>query len=196
MSLIVAARFQTFDEATEAAQRLRLEGFSEDELHTFYINTAGEHARFPLGGTASRIRMPAARTWRAGGRRGAGVATGVGRRPGGPVVGRRDAGGDRGGRRGSLYRRPGRRVAGGGQEPPAPGKDCARIRRGASGPETGRGDAGVARIPEREAVARRVLREAGGHDIERAQGRWQDGKWQDFDPLKPPRHVEAPSVAP
>ncbi|EFV87100.1 LOW QUALITY PROTEIN: hypothetical protein HMPREF0005_05802, partial [Achromobacter xylosoxidans C54] len=29
----------------------------------------------------------------------------------------------------------------------APGKDCARIRRGASGPETGRGDAGVARIP-------------------------------------------------
>ena len=50
--------------------------------------------------------------------------------------------------------------------------------------------------PEREALARRVLREAGGHDIERAQGRWQDGKWQDFDPLKPPRHVEAPSVAP
>lgn len=50
--------------------------------------------------------------------------------------------------------------------------------------------------PEREALARRVLREAGGHDIERAQGRWQDGKWQDFDLLKPPRHVEAPSVAP
>lgn len=67
MSLIVAARFQTFDEATEAAQRLRLEGFSEDELHTFYINTAGEHARFPLGG--DRVADPDARgaqaRWRA-----------------------------------------------------------------------------------------------------------------------------------
>lgn len=35
MSLIVAARFQTFDEASEATQRLRLEGFDEGEIHTF-----------------------------------------------------------------------------------------------------------------------------------------------------------------
>ena len=50
MSLIVAARFQTFDEASEATQRLRLEGFDEGEIHTFYINSAGEHARYPIGG--------------------------------------------------------------------------------------------------------------------------------------------------
>lgn len=50
MSLIVAARFQTFDEASQAARQLRHEGFSEDDIHTFYINTAGEHAQYPLGG--------------------------------------------------------------------------------------------------------------------------------------------------
>ena len=49
--------------------------------------------------------------------------------------------------------------------------------------------------PEQEALARRVLRESGGRDIERAQGRWLDGKWEDFDPLTPPRHVEAPSTS-
>src|SRR5690606_15507782 len=31
-----------------------------------------------------------------------------------------------------------------------------------------------------------ILREAGGEAIERAQGRWRDGAWEDFDPLKPP----------
>ena len=59
MSLIVAARFQTFDEAREAAQRLGREGFDEGDIHTFYINTAGEHARYPLGG--DRVADPDAR---------------------------------------------------------------------------------------------------------------------------------------
>ncbi|MNT99606.1 hypothetical protein D3C72_2424980 [compost metagenome] len=48
--------------------------------------------------------------------------------------------------------------------------------------------------PQRESLARQVLREAGGSDIERAQGRWLEGRWQDFDPLTPPRHVEAPTT--
>ena len=37
MSLIVAARFQTFDGASLAAQRLRDEGFSEDGFHTLSL---------------------------------------------------------------------------------------------------------------------------------------------------------------
>ncbi|MFJ0859416.1 hypothetical protein WLX37_24770, partial [Bordetella bronchiseptica] len=32
-----------------------------------------------------------------------------------------------------------------------------------------------------------LLRDAGGQDLERAQGRWVDGKWEDFDPLQPPQ---------
>lgn len=46
-----------------------------------------------------------------------------------------------------------------------------------------------------EGLARRMLRESGGHDIERANGRWLDGKWEDFDPLTPPRRVETPTSA-
>ena len=36
-----------------------------------------------------------------------------------------------------------------------------------------------------ESVAK-MLADSGGHAIERAQGRWQDGKWVDFDPLATP----------
>src|SRR5690606_16483401 len=31
-----------------------------------------------------------------------------------------------------------------------------------------------------------ILRDAGGQEIERAQGRWFNGKWEDFDPLEGP----------
>jgi hypothetical protein len=37
-----------------------------------------------------------------------------------------------------------------------------------------------------ENVAVRILQAAGAHDIERTQGRWQAGKWTDFDPTRPP----------
>jgi hypothetical protein len=32
----------------------------------------------------------------------------------------------------------------------------------------------------------RTLRDAGGREVERAQGRWEDGSWQDFDPSRSP----------
>ncbi len=43
--------------------------------------------------------------------------------------------------------------------------------------------------PETQLEAARVLREAGGSTIERASGRWQQGRWADFDPTKPPTPV-------
>jgi hypothetical protein len=49
--------------------------------------------------------------------------------------------------------------------------------------------------PDRDALARTVLTQAGGTDVERAQGRWLNGKWEDFDPLTPPRHVDASTMA-
>lgn len=192
MSLIVAARFQTFDEATQATQRLRLEGFSEDDIHTFYINTAGEHGRFPLGG--DRAVDPDARGAHLGALAGAsllgllfalvgglmalwaGAATLV-------IVVAAGAGAYIGALAGAL------RVAGRGRP-----RATSPAARDAHPPLR---QAGVMLAlpvpPEREAAARQVLRDAGGRDIERAQGRWLDGKWEDFDPLTPPRHVEAPA---
>jgi hypothetical protein len=43
--------------------------------------------------------------------------------------------------------------------------------------------------PESQNDAASTLREAGGMDIERASGRWKQGRWSDFDPLQPPHPV-------
>ena len=40
--------------------------------------------------------------------------------------------------------------------------------------------------PDSQFDAARVLHDAGGVAIERASGRWQQGRWADFDPLKTP----------
>jgi hypothetical protein len=39
---------------------------------------------------------------------------------------------------------------------------------------------------ESQPLAAQTLREAGGADIERATGRWQHGRWADFDPTRAP----------
>ena len=36
-----------------------------------------------------------------------------------------------------------------------------------------------------------LLRTQAVEDIERADGEWQDGQWVDFDPLEPPRKIDA-----
>jgi hypothetical protein len=38
--------------------------------------------------------------------------------------------------------------------------------------------------PESQHTAAHVLRESGGASIERALGRWQQGRWADFDPTR------------
>src|SRR6185312_16936053 len=38
--------------------------------------------------------------------------------------------------------------------------------------------------PDNQQEAARVLREAGSLEVERAHGRWQHGRWADFDPTK------------
>jgi hypothetical protein len=50
MSLIVAARFDSFPEAEEAGRQLFKKGFTENDVSIFFVNPAGQHARHPLGG--------------------------------------------------------------------------------------------------------------------------------------------------
>jgi S-formylglutathione hydrolase FrmB len=40
--------------------------------------------------------------------------------------------------------------------------------------------------PEHEKHIASILRDAGGAEVERALGRWNQGKWEDFDPLVSP----------
>ncbi len=44
--------------------------------------------------------------------------------------------------------------------------------------------------PETQQAAAQTLREAGGAAIERATGRWQQGRWADFDPTRTPVQLD------
>ncbi len=191
MSLIVAARLETFDQASAVAARLHAEGFPEDAIHTFYINTAGEHARYPIGG--DRAADPDARGAHFGAVAGAAALGLVFAVIGGALASRMagstllviiaaGVGAYLGALAGALW------ITG-------------RVRRPAAGqplPHPPLREAGVMLAlhvtPAQEGLARRVLREGGGHDIERARGRWAQGRWEDFDPLKPPQQAEPTST--
>ncbi|OZI35260.1 hypothetical protein CEG14_09140 [Bordetella genomosp. 1] len=197
MSLIVAARFQTFEQATLAAGKLFSAGFREEDVHTFYVNTPGGHARFPLGG--DRKADPDAEGAQYGAIAGAAifglvlaVAGGlIGARISGSivaVVAAAGVGAYLGALGGAMW------LAG------------RRKRRGAPGApldEAGHPEVRPAGVllalhitPDREAEAVRILRGAGGQDVERAHGRWRDGRWVDFDPLVAPEREPATVPAP
>jgi hypothetical protein len=49
--------------------------------------------------------------------------------------------------------------------------------------------------PDNQHEAARVLREAGSLEVERAHGRWQHGRWADFDPTKDVEPIQSASSA-
>ncbi|MVW79842.1 hypothetical protein [Bordetella sp. 02P26C-1] len=199
MSLIVAARYDTFDDAGAATQYLARHGFTEDRVHNFYVNSAGAHDRYPVGG--DRRNDPDARGGVGGVLGGAaalglvaaavamltvnrfeyssliviaagGVGAYVGALAGAMLaVGRR--------RRHAASSAPEERLN-------SEGHPAIRL-------------AGVLLAlqvtPEQEGEAIRLLRETGGYDVERANGRWEGGRWRDFDPLKPPQPVSVTEPA-
>lgn len=188
MSLIVAARFQTFEQAEAAAQNLYDSGFRDEDIHTFYVGIAGEHARYPIGG--DRKADPDSR--------GASVGAVVGAAALGilfaaicgiiawqvdpsaiVVTAAGGVGAYIGALAGALW------VIGKGR------RQRERNTERVSHPEVRQ--AGVLLAlhirPDQESRAVALLREAGGTDVERANGRWMNGKWQDFDPLTPPQRA-------
>ena len=49
--------------------------------------------------------------------------------------------------------------------------------------------------PDNQLEAARVLREAGSLEVERAHGRWQHGRWADFDPTKDVEPIDGAATA-
>ncbi|CAH2795732.1 MAG: putative membrane protein [uncultured Paraburkholderia sp.] len=182
MSLIVAARFTTFPAAEEAAQKLFNAGFVEEDVTLFFVNPRGQHARFPIGGDTSTDAGSQ------GAPKGAGLGVTIGAVVG-AIVGvgifaafsapllvsviAAGVGAYIGSLAGAMWRT---------RESPEAGH------RTPFHEETR--DSGVLVAvhvsPDNQLDAARVLREAGGVSIERATGRWQQGRWADFDPLKQP----------
>ena len=182
MSLIVAARFTTFPAAEDAAAKLFHAGFVEEDVTLFFVNPRGQHARYPIGGDTGTD---------AGSRdapKGAGMGVTIGAVVGAvvgvgifaafsaPIIVSLIAAGV-GAYVGSLLGAMSRT------------RDAGHMDLRSAFHEETR-DSGVLVAvhvsPDNQFDAARVLREAGGLAIERASGRWQQGRWADFDPLKKP----------
>lgn len=186
MSLIVAARFDTFDAAQIAADALMKAGVAPDALHTFFVNPAGAHDRYPLGG--DRAADPDSKGGPFGAVGGAAAIGVLGAVIGGviafafgtslvTIVGGAGVGAYIGSLIGAMSAlgraRPRRSLAEAAE---------AKEKQGhASGVMLA-----VHTSAEHEMNIARILKEAGGTEVERAHGRWRDGKWEDFDPLTSP----------
>lgn len=181
MSLIVAARFDTFSVAQEASRALFADGFDEDEVTIFFVNPAGQHDRLPAK-EDRQAQLEIRDTHRGAGLGGAilgaaGAAIGslvcvALHLPIWLVALAAAVGAYVGTLAGAMY------MAHNAHEQRLPGRPTA-VRH--SGVLVAVHVSGV-----REAQAATVLREHGGKDVERALGRWRHGEWVDFDPESPP----------
>ena len=195
MSVIFAGRFQAQAEADRAKEALRSAGFRSDEISSFYLNPAGQHASYPIGGDAHHDEgtKDSGKTAVAGGAIGgaAGVALGTvaaaASEPGFTAAAA-VAGAGVGAYVGSLVGAMAGMHAGDPQQ--------------ASAAEPVERAAGVmvAICVDRQGTAQsalHVLRTHGAIEIERATGEWRDGSWADFDPRRTPQFVdEPPGTAP
>ena len=50
MSVIIAGRFEEQSEVEIAVQSLRNAGFPADQISSFFLSPAGQHARYSMGG--------------------------------------------------------------------------------------------------------------------------------------------------
>jgi hypothetical protein len=179
MSLIVAGRFNTFADAETAANRLFAAGFIQEDVTLFFVNPRGQHARFAIGGD-QYADPEAARSGKGAGKGGAigaliGAVIGVAlfsafSSPFLILVVAAGVGAYIGSLMGAMHH-----TSGGGKVPehrvPHESRDSGVL-------------VAVHVSPDNQVEAARVLREAGSLEVERAHGRWQHGRWADFDPTK------------
>jgi hypothetical protein len=185
MSRIIAARFETFPEAQQAAKAIAATYVAGGEVDIVYVNPPGQHAAYPVGGDQGADEgAKGAGAGAAGGAAGGAVLGGgagaiVGATISGPLAA---AGAAVGAYLGSLagtlavLSEHGDHATSSGAEHPA--TRAAGVLVSVCADHT---------APERVIEALRAL---GGHDIELADGTWSNGHWSDFDPLTPPKLVD------
>lgn len=186
MSLIVAGRFDTFPVAERAAQRLFDAGFHDEDVTVFFVNPRGMHDQTPIGG--DQAADPGARA----GHKGAAVGVILGAALGGaagvviahwtgvlPLLAAVGAGvgaylGSLAGTMTTVRSVPSEAPA----VAPRPRESGVLL--------------AVHVTDATQVQAAQVLREAGAQDVERAVGRWAQGRWSDFNPTQAP--VPAPGL--
>jgi len=179
MSRIIAGRFDATVDADAAIETLRREGFSREEIDSFYVSPPGQHAMTPLGGDAPHASA-GSRFAGFGAIAGALIGGLVGILIGFAIDSRYGAvavlfaaglGAYLGSFLGTMRKvRGGRRNEASVEHPlePKAGRMIA---------------VNVDRAGSAER-ALKVLREFGARDLGRADGTWRNG-WKDFDPRAP-----------
>ena len=201
MTPIIAGRFEQEAQAEAAVAALRRGGFDADDVTVFFVNPAGQHATYPIGG--DRDASPGAKHAYSGVLKSVAVGTAVGVGVGlaaSPALGPAAvvAGAGVGAYAGSLVG-----ALGNMEEKTASAKPDEQVVEQVATTDA-RLDTACVRssgifvavralaFPKRVAAVN-VLRAEGAQDIERADGTWQAGQWIDFDPLKPPLLVDLPA---
>lgn len=179
MTQIVAGVFDDEQTATSAAHELRSAGFEAADLDQFSLSPPGQHQGLPTGGDE-----PADQKAKGGDRgavKGAAIGTAVGAVAGlaatpilGPiaVAGGAAAGAYAGSLAGAVERMGENR----GAPQPRPAGVMVAVN---------------AQSAEEKDRAVAVLHDRGARMIERADGAWRDGRWADFDPVRPPDVIES-----
>jgi hypothetical protein len=180
MSLIVAARFTTFAEAENAAQTLFKNGFKEADVSVFFVNPPGMHNALRTGGDEFADR--AAKGSHNPMMLGVGIGAALGIAAGVVLVG-------------MLQLSPVVAAIAGGIGTYV-GSLIGALNGMRAAPQANQGTAMDMRHSgvllavhvelDTETLASKLLKGQGGKDIERASGRWQDGRWLDFNPVIPP----------
>lgn len=180
MATIIAGGFDVYSKTQAAVQRLRDAGIAEDNLCEFRINPAGEHDQTPIGG--DRNESPGAKHADRGAGKGAAIGAAIGTAAGiaatpllGPagIVAGAGVGGYTGSLMGSL-----------GEVSDEVQPDHEDVRPAEAMVAVNADGAGIG---EDEIV--RIFEECGAQQVERAEGTWADGEWQDFDPVSRPQLV-------
>jgi predicted lipid-binding transport protein (Tim44 family) len=179
MSRIIAGRFDSTIDADAAIEALCGEGFTPDEIDSFYVAPPGQNAMTPLGGDAPHASA-GSRFAGAGAIAGALIGGLIGMLIGLLIDGRYGAvvvlfsaavGAYVGSFLGAM-----RKVRGGRPEE-------ASVEHPVE-PKGGRMIAVNVDRPGMDARALKVLRQFGARDVGRADGTWRNG-WTDFDPRAP-----------
>jgi hypothetical protein len=179
MSRIIAGRFDATLHADAAIEALRREGFTREEIDSFYVAPAGQNAMTPLGGDAPHASA-GSRFAGFGAIAGAIVGGLVGMLIGFAIDSRYGAvvvlfaaglGAYVGSFLGAMGKVRGGRRAEASTEHPVE-------------PKAGRMIAVNVDRAGMDARALKVLRALGARDVGRADGTWRNG-WKDFDPRTP-----------
>lgn len=181
MATIIAGGFETYVEAQDALRRLAEAGVNSEYLCEFRVNPPGMHDATPVGG--DRDESPGAHEADKGATKGIAVGAAAGTAAGialTPLMGPAGivAGAGVGAYTGSLI---GGMKKGVDKEAQP---DHTIVRPAEALIAVNLDGAGVGE----EAVVR-AFEEAGAWQVERAEGRWENGQWADFNPIDSPHLI-------